>query len=825
MSELEKLFKALELRIENNKTITELKDGGRIAVTCNNKPIKANVNYIEKFSIRNRNQFIVFNTHEKLKDCSYIFLEKYIHKSLSSKISFIVATLLKLSMSPELYNQVKSQKLKELLLKLVENEFIDFESNIKDNLLEKWEKITKKMEERSLEDGIINLTHSIDSICVNDEKLIEYYKRIYKIKDNEKVTFFYFDSFISVCFPLYGISKKIKDNLLSSSFNKNELEVLKAIFKYIFQNIDKKNAYSLLDKPLLDKIKDEHNTKKYFVTNLNTTKTPTILLIETFNSLASHIDTILDDIVDIDHVTILDKKFNLNLSQDDINNIKENDEILPNANLGSIEDINEEIKVNPRIDFEQFLKQLNKPFSKVNQQIKKTKEKIQKIQTSENMGVSFSSMPKIDTFKNYSNILDPTNENFKYMIPIKERLRNTYALAGSGGGKTSLLESLLYDDCQKLDQSIIVFDLMGKATNSLLKFVDDPNRLLIVNPYLHKSITPIINPFEIENRNDELAIETRTKAIINGSDIALKLKDGWSINQGAMLEPCISTLIREGGYSFEDLQRMMNDERNSDLIALGKKSPIKAHRDFFNNEFNKESYKVTKDAISARIQVFLNDPTFANLTTGKSTINLNKEINKKGKIIVFKLPSKQRLFARLMMEMIQDIMKERVNVPDKDIVPTHIYLDEFQNYVTPTIEEMLSESRNYMCYTTFAHQSFVQLSKKMQGIVLSNSNIKIIGQCSYDDGRKMAKEMKADLETIENLQQAEFVLKVGAKPAVKIKNTDRFVNDKTPYHHKRRTKHMKYQLKQKYYVYKKKLPMELDNNIETIQLAPKYNEF
>lgn len=73
MSELEKLFKALELRIENNKTITELKDGGRIAVTCNNKPIKANVNYIEKFSIRNRNQFIVFNTHEKLKDCSYIF--------------------------------------------------------------------------------------------------------------------------------------------------------------------------------------------------------------------------------------------------------------------------------------------------------------------------------------------------------------------------------------------------------------------------------------------------------------------------------------------------------------------------------------------------------------------------------------------------------------------------------------------------------------------------------------------------------------------------------------------------------------------------------
>lgn len=305
------------------------------------------------------------------------------------------------------------------------------------------------------------------------------------------------------------------------------------------------------------------------------------------------------------------------------------------------------------------------------------------------------------------------------MIPDEQRKRHTYILAGSGSGKTSLLETFLYRDCQKLDQSTIIFDLMGKATKSVLKFVEDPERLLIIDPYLHPSITPIINPFEFlnedgttKNNPSEIEIENRTNAIINAFDIALDLKDGWSVNMKAILAPCISTLLRRGNADIFELQKFMNDGINQDLVNLGTKSPIKGHRSFFRKEFRKESYEVTKNAISAKLQVFLNNPTFVNLVTGKSTINFSKEINTKGRIIIFKLPSKQKLFARLMMEMIQDTMKQRINMAEDKITPTHIYLDEFQNYLTPTIEEILSESRNYKFYVTFAHQSFVQLSKK-----------------------------------------------------------------------------------------------------------------
>jgi hypothetical protein len=373
---------------------------------------------------------------------------------------------------------------------------------------------------------------------------------------------------------------------------------------------------------------------------------------------------------------------------------------------------------------------------------------------------------------------------------------------------------------------------MGKATNSVLKFVKESNRLLIIDPFFHPSITPIINPFEFLNADgttnenpSEIEIENRTNAIINAFDIALNLKDGWSINMKAVLAPCISTLLRRGNADIFELQRFMNDELNKDLVNLGRKSPVKGHKSFFEQEFYNESFDVTKRAISAKLQVFLNDPTFTNLVTGKSSINLIKEINTRSKVIIFKLPSKQKLFARLMMEMIQDAMRERINISEDKIVPTHIYLDEFQTYLTATIEEILSESRNYKFYVTFAHQSFVQLSSKMQGIVLSNSNIKIVGQCSYDNAKKMAKEMKADIEMIENLDQGEFVFKVGANAVFKSKNTDKFINDKTPYHNKQRTRHMKHQLKN-YYVYKELISLQNDVKINTTtSLVPKHDEF
>ena len=65
---------------------------------------------------------------------------------------------------------------------------------------------------------------------------------------------------------------------------------------------------------------------------------------------------------------------------------------------------------------------------------------------------------------------------------------------------------------------------------------------------------------------------------------------------------------------------------------------------------------------------------------------------------------------------------------------------EFKNFIGSTIEEILTESRKYKLFLTFANQSLSQIDKRLRDIVLSNTNIKIIGKNSNENLRLMGKE-------------------------------------------------------------------------------------
>jgi len=80
----------------------------------------------------------------------------------------------------------------------------------------------------------------------------------------------------------------------------------------------------------------------------------------------------------------------------------------------------------------------------------------------------------------------------------------------------------------------------------------------------------------------------------------------------------------------------MDDNQNEDLLELGMNSPNPQHRRFFREKFTDKAYMATKNGIYTRLQIFLNDPIFQNLLTGKNTIPLKQLINQK-KIIIFKL--------------------------------------------------------------------------------------------------------------------------------------------------------------------------------------------
>lgn len=172
------------------------------------------------------------------------------------------------------------------------------------------------------------------------------------------------------------------------------------------------------------------------------------------------------------------------------------------------------------------------------------------------------------------------------------------------------------------------------------------NRLVLIDPSLKPGFSPSINPFQLEYKTEEnIALMTQEllsiiKVLLQSigqSSTSSQSQGSSTTNQmDAILSPCIATLLRSKNSSFSDLQRFMDDNNNVDLLALAQHSPNPQHRMLFRHKFNSPLFSATKHGIYTRLQVILNDPTFQNLISNTTTVNLKQLIEEK-KIILFKL--------------------------------------------------------------------------------------------------------------------------------------------------------------------------------------------
>lgn len=104
----------------------------------------------------------------------------------------------------------------------------------------------------------------------------------------------------------------------------------------------------------------------------------------------------------------------------------------------------------------------------------------------------------------------------------------------------------------------------------------------------------------------------------------------------------------------------------------------------------------------------------------------------------------------------------RAGMPEKDRHDFYLYVDEFQNVVTETFENILSEARKYGLNLTVAHQYMGQLIPKVQAAVLGNVGSIVIFRVGGDDAVALKPEMAPvfDVKDMINLGVREFYIKM-----------------------------------------------------------------
>jgi GTPase SAR1 family protein len=387
-----------------------------------------------------------------------------------------------------------------------------------------------------------------------------------------------------------------------------------------------------------------------------------------------------------------------------------------------------------------------------------------------------------------------TNQNAFFLherpfnISEEARKRHSYITGQSGSGKTELLKTLIHHYITvNQDSAVILLDPHGDISEevALFKEFSSNDRLVYNDPFLQDDYTLGINPFILDQQtNNTRLIDLTTQELYSVFEEILK-GSGFTLQMETLLKPSITTLLLMGNRDISDLMRFMDDDSNAVYLNFAQKHLYNhAQKAFLNQDFHKDSYNPTKQAIKTKIQSLLNSHAFLNMLSGKPTFNLSRLINQR-KIIIFNL-SVGRLggftsdiVGRFLLAQIKSLAFQRAELAENKRVKTHLFIDECQRYLTPSIKTILTEARKYKLHLTLANQYYGQdMTTALKDAITANTAIKITGKNSHKSLSAFQKETGADLEEMEKLEVGEFHIKEGNKPSIRMKAPSNLVGNK-----------------------------------------------
>lgn len=357
-------------------------------------------------------------------------------------------------------------------------------------------------------------------------------------------------------------------------------------------------------------------------------------------------------------------------------------------------------------------------------------------------------------------------EEKRYVFGIKrvDRRRHLYIIGKSGVGKSKLQELMVRQDIAQ-GHGVCVIDPHGEFIDDILDFIPE-NRIedvCIIDPSdidFPASFNPLANVDPtFKHQLTQGLIEVLEKQF--GSNWTPRLEHVFRFTTLALLD-----------YPYATMRGMISmlTDRNyrQKVVEYIEDDMVKR---FWAIEFADWSEKFDTDAIIPlvnKLGQFLSDPMLRNIFGQKENrIDIEKVMNEK-KILMINL-SKGKIgeenssfFGAMFLTKIKQAGMARAKLEHSKRYDFYLYVDEFQNVVTDTFENILSEARKYGLNLTVAHQYVGQLLPKVQQAVLGNVGSIISFRLGGDDAIKLKAEFAPvfDTKDLINLGVGEFYIKM-----------------------------------------------------------------
>ena len=357
-------------------------------------------------------------------------------------------------------------------------------------------------------------------------------------------------------------------------------------------------------------------------------------------------------------------------------------------------------------------------------------------------------------------------EEKKFIFGVKrvDRRRHMYIIGKSGVGKTKLLELFIRQDVT-YNHGLCLIDPHGDVIEAMLDYIP-PERIEDVC---------IIDPADIDfpaSFNPLANVDPMFKFQLTQGLIEVFQKQfgaNWTPRLEHVFRFTCLALLDYPHATMRGMISMLTDRNyRQKVVEYITDDMVKR---FFAIEFADWSEKFDTDAIIPlvnKLGQFLSDPLLRNIFGQKQNkIDISELMNQQ-KIILINL-SKGRLgeenssfLGSIFLTKIKQAGMERAGIPEKDRKDFYLYVDEFQNVVTQTFENILSEARKYGLNLTVAHQYVGQIIPKVYQAVLGNVGSVISFRVGGEDAVKLKPEFSPvfDVKDMINLAVTEFYIKM-----------------------------------------------------------------
>ena len=346
----------------------------------------------------------------------------------------------------------------------------------------------------------------------------------------------------------------------------------------------------------------------------------------------------------------------------------------------------------------------------------------------------------------------------------EDRMRHFYVIGQTGTGKTVFLKDMIRQDILNGDGCCFI-DPHGTDIQDILSYIP-PERIDDVI-YFDPAYTarPMgLNMLEYDPRFPEQKtfVVNELLAIFNKL-FDMKTSGGPAFEQYFRNSSLLVMEDPDSGSTLLEIGRVLADKEFRDMKLARCKNPII-------KQFWENAEKTTGDQslanfvpyITNKFDVFVsNDIMRPVIAQQESVFNFRKIMDEK-KILLVNL-SKGRLgeinanlIGLILVGKIQMAALSRVDMFGKQMNDFYLYIDEFQNVTTDSIESILSEARKYRLSLNVAHQYVEQLDEKIRNAVFGNVGSMAIHRISPENAEIFAKQLEptftaADILKLENL--------------------------------------------------------------------------